>query len=168
MTDYNLPYTGVEISDGLARVVSPDTTPTNASTKAVTSSGIKTYVDNAIQTYVATELNKTLGYNQTWQVVTRALDDTTSYTNDTGKPIITRLLAVKTNVGSGSNDDISIDIAITPSGGSETYIRLIESIGDNGYGADIGQIVIPVGATYKFRNNNAAVGLTAAVHHELR
>jgi hypothetical protein len=48
MTDYNLPYTGVEISDGLARVVSPDTTPTNASTKAVTSGGVKTYVDTSL------------------------------------------------------------------------------------------------------------------------
>ena len=133
---------------------------TDSNTKGATQQSIKAYID--------AEINKTLGFNQTWQVVTRALDNTTSYTNDTGKPIITRLLAVKTNVGAGNNDDISVDIAITPSGGSETYIRLIESIGDNGYGADIGQIVVPVGASYKFRNNNTAAGLTATVHHELR
>ena len=133
---------------------------TDSNTKGATQQSIKAYID--------AEINKTLGFNQTWQVVTRALDNTTSYTNDTGKPIITRLLAVKTNVGSGNNDDISVDIAITPSGGSETYIRLIESIGDNGYGADIGQIVVPVGASYKFRNNNTAAALTTTVHHELR
>jgi hypothetical protein len=132
---------------------------TDSNTKGATQQSIKAYID--------AEINKTLGFNQTWQVVTRARDNTTSYTNDTGKPIITRLLAIKTNVGAGSNDDISIDIAITPSGGSETYIRLIDSVGDNGYGADIGQIVVPVGASYKFRDNSA-VGLSAAVHHELR
>jgi len=121
----------------------------------------------SIKAYIDAEIDKTLGHNQTWQVVTRDRDNTTSYTNDTEKPIITRLLAIKDNVGAGGNDDISIDIAITPSGGSETYIRLIDVIGDNGYGSDIGQIVVPVGASYKFRDNSS-IGLTAAVHHELR
>lgn len=136
-----------------------DDLTTDSNTKGATQQSIKAYID--------AEIDKTLGHNQTWQTVTRARDNTTSYTNDTGKPIITRLLAIKQDVGAGGNDDISIDIAITPSGGSETYIRLIDSVGDNGFGSDIGQIVVPVGASYKFRDNNA-VGLTAAVHHELR
>lgn len=58
MTDYNLPYTGLEISDGLTRVVSPDTTPTNASTKAVTSEGIKSALDDKLNTSdIVTNLN---------------------------------------------------------------------------------------------------------------
>ena len=44
---------------------------TDSNTKGATQQSIKAYID--------AEINKTLGFNQTWQVVTRALDETTSY-----------------------------------------------------------------------------------------
>lgn len=46
MTDYNLNLTGAEIDAALNNVHSADTSPTQDSTKMVTSGGIKTYVDN--------------------------------------------------------------------------------------------------------------------------
>jgi hypothetical protein len=52
MTNYNLNFTGAEIDEAVekarAHLVPIDTSPTASSTKAVTSGGVKTYVDNSI------------------------------------------------------------------------------------------------------------------------
>ena len=132
-------------------------------TQGATQGNIKAYVD--------AEIDKTLGFNQTWQTVTRVIDDSTEYTNDTNKPITVRLLAIYNNVGTGTLDDISIDIALKTGGGSFGYIRFIDSVGfdggPGGFSSDIGQIVIPPNFTYKFRNNNTTA-LSTSEFHELR
>jgi len=57
MTDYNLPFSGNEVRDGLTRVVSPDLSPQSPSTKMVTSEGIKAALDTKVEGSLATNLN---------------------------------------------------------------------------------------------------------------
>lgn len=149
---------GISFTELANALVNDTDTMTDASaTTLATSESIKAYID--------AEINKTLGFNQTWQAVTRVIDDSTEYTNDTGKPITVRLYAAYVNVG--ASDDISVDIALKTGGGSFGYVKLIDSIGFDGYSSDIGQIVIPPDFTYKFRSNNSTT-LSAADFHELR
>ncbi len=51
-TPFNLSLTGGEIDTTLDKVANPDATPTTASTRMVTSSGIKSYVDTSISASV--------------------------------------------------------------------------------------------------------------------
>lgn len=57
MTQYNLNYKGTDvdlaIEKSLAHLNNIDTTPSSPSTKAVTSEGIKTYVDNVVSGLVS-------------------------------------------------------------------------------------------------------------------
>lgn len=52
MTNYNLNFTGAEVDEAVEKarnhLVPIDTSPTASSTKAVTSGGVKTYVDNVV------------------------------------------------------------------------------------------------------------------------
>lgn len=48
MSNYDLPYTGAQIAAGLNNIVNPDTTPTNSSTKFVTSAGLYTHLQSLI------------------------------------------------------------------------------------------------------------------------
>ena len=58
MTDYNLPFNGNDIRDGLTRVVSPDVSPQSPSTKMVTSEGIKSALDDKLNaSAIVTNLN---------------------------------------------------------------------------------------------------------------
>ena len=91
-----------------------------------------------------------LGYDQTWQAVARAIDDTTEYINDTGKPISVRLMVRYLRLGATSGDDIQVWIRIKPAGGSFATIPLISQMGFDGYSDDIGTIIVPTGSTYKF------------------
>jgi hypothetical protein len=153
----------IDIAGASGILLDEDDLSSDSATRGATQQSIKAYID--------AEINKTLGFNQTWQVVTRVINDSTEYTNDTGKPITVRLLAAYNSVGTGSLDDISIDIALKTGGGSYGYIRFIDSIGfdggPGGFSSDIGQIVIPPNFTYKFRNNNTTA-LTTSIFHELR
>ena len=74
MTNYNLHFTGAEIDEAVEKarnhLVTIDTSPTASSTKAVTSDGIKTYVDNSIPYIPQTSLyhyqsSSTLGLSTT-------------------------------------------------------------------------------------------------------
>lgn len=110
-----------------------------------TSKAIKDYIDSQIN-------NKILGIGQSYTTVTRALDDTTEYTNNTGRPILLRFLAFYTNVS--GNDDISVDIAFKIGTNPYFYMRLCDCVGFSGYASDVASIIIPDGVVYKLRNNN--------------
>lgn len=144
----------IDIAGASGILLDEDTMSSDSATRGATQQSIKAYVDS-----------QTIGVGQTWQTVTRVIDNSTEYTNDTGKPITVRLYAAYVNVG--ASDDLSVDIALKTGGGSFGYVKLIDSIGFDGYSSDIGQIVIPPDFTYKFRNNSS-VTLTAADFHELR
>jgi hypothetical protein len=92
---------------------------------------------NAIRDWIEASL---LGYNQTYQTVTRT--PTTEYTNDTGRPIF-----VNINFISNANNNANITVNINGAGAL--------NIGNTG-GASVGAVggtaacIIPPGATYVF------------------
>lgn len=49
MSDFPLSLSGAEIDSALGKVHNADTTPTQGSNNTVTSGGVKTYVDNAVE-----------------------------------------------------------------------------------------------------------------------
>lgn len=80
-----------------------------------------------------------LGYNQTWQAVTRSAGVT--YTNSTGKPIV---VALTVNTTSGTNEgnfQVGGVIIYSWNNSSTSFQSRL-------------QIVIPVGATYVYNNIN--------------
>jgi len=98
-------------------------------------------------------LSDGLGYSQTWQAVTRAFS--TTYTNNTGKPIVWRYSI--TSSGSGQ-------LVSTISVGAITYVDQWQVtagyiVGNN--------VIVPAGATYSFAVGGAAGG-TAGQSYELR
>ena len=119
-----------------------------SATRGATQQSIKAYVDGG-----------DIGVGQTWQAVTRALDGT-SYTNDTGKPIMVK------GRFNGNTDDHTIKIFVTPSGGSE--IEIIFAIGTNSGGGVVsnGSIIIPNNTAYKFSKSGNT--LISFQFHELR
>lgn len=104
----------------------------DSATSLATQQSIKAYADGG-----------DIGVGQTWQNVTRALDET-SYTNSTGKPIMVK------GRFSGNTDDHTIKIFVTPSGGSE--VEIVFAIGTNSGGSVVsdGCIIIPNNTSYKF------------------
>ena len=104
----------------------------DSDTSLATQQSIKAYADGG-----------DIGVGQTWQNVTRALDET-SYTNSTGKPIMVK------GRFSGNTDDHTIKIFVTPSGGSE--VEIVFAIGTNSGGGVVsdGCIIIPNNTSYKF------------------
>lgn len=78
-----------------------------------------------------------LGYNQTWQSVTRTMG--TEYTNDTGKPIMLVAQASRNGVSTSG-------IAITFNG--TVSVPVCYGTNSGGGNTATGSIIIPVGAKY--------------------
>ena len=98
-------------------------------------------------------LSDGLGYSQTWQAVTRAAS--TTYTNNTGRPIVWRYSV--TSSGSGQ-------LVATITVGGITYADQWQvtpgyTVGNN--------VIVPVGASYSFVIGGGAGG-TAGQSYELR
>jgi len=126
-----------------------DNMATDSNTKGATQQSIKAYVDS-----------QTIGVGQTWQAVTRNFN--TNYQNNTGKPI-------SLNIAANSNTDYhSIDITITPSGGSAVTIRLANSSNSGGGVASNGSIIIPNNSTYQLNLVSGSQSLTSYEVRELR
>ena len=120
-------------------------------TTLATSESIKNYVD--------TEIDKTIGQNQTWQSVTRALDST-EYTNNTGKPIMVN------GSFSGDTDGHLVYISIKPSGGSYVEFAFARSTNSGGGVVSNGSTIVPVDSVYKFRKTGDTIN--TSTFHELR
>lgn len=126
-------------------------------TSAVTAATAANIVSAIGATAVALSTNSTnaLGYNQTWQAVTRAAN--TTYTNSTGKPI-----AWYWAVTSGGNTgQCSVQFTIA---GSVTWTASFYCT--SGYTIG-GEIIIPSGTTYSFQIGGFAGG-SAGQSYELR
>ena len=139
----------------LTDVIDDDTMATATDTTLATSESIKAYVDSV-----------TIGINQTWQAVTRVIDNTTEYTNSTAKPITVLVNARYSNVG--GSDDLQVYMRIKPSGGSFQALPLIDQIGFSGYSSDTGSAIIPPGSTYKFFQGTEGPTITSFQFYELR
>ena len=120
-------------------------------TTLATSESIKNYVD--------TEIDKTIGQNQTWQSVTRALDST-EYTNNTGKPIMVN------GSFSGDTDGHLVYISIKPSGGSYVEFAFARSTNSGGGVVSNGSTIVPVDSVYKFIKTGDTIN--TSTFHELR
>jgi len=123
---------GSAVAPQEVEILDDDTMATATATTLATSESIKAYADGG-----------DIGVGQTWQNVTRALDET-SYTNSTGKPIMVK------GRFNGNEDDHTVKILVTPSGGSE--VEIVFAIGTNSGGnvASDGCIIIPNNTSYKF------------------
>lgn len=128
-----------------------DNMSSDSATSVATQQSIKAYVD--------AEIDKTIGHNQTWQSVTRALDST-EYTNDTGKPIM-----VNADFN-GNTDDHAVLISIKPIGGSYVEFMFAHSTNSGGGVASNGSTIVPVNSVYKFRSTGDTI--TESTFHELR
>ncbi len=113
----------------------------------------------AIKDYIDSEIDKTIGHNQTWQSVSRALDST-EYTNDTGKPIMVN------GVFAGNTDDHQVLISIKPIGGSYVEFGFAHSTNSGGNVGSNGSTIVPVNSVYKFRA--IGDGITVSTFFELR
>tara|TARA_R110002020_G_scaffold231146_7_gene442280 strand:+ start:7050 stop:7721 length:672 start_codon:yes stop_codon:yes gene_type:complete len=113
----------------------------------------------AIKDYVDAEIDKTIGHNQTWQLVTRAVDST-EYTNDTGKPIMVN------GSFSGDADSHVVYISIKPSGGSYMQFVFARSTNSGGGVVSNGSTIVPVNSVYKF--NKTGDTISSETFHELR
>ena len=126
-----------------------DDMSSNSATALASQQSIKAYADGG-----------DIGVGQTWQSVTRALDGT-SYTNNTGKPIMIKGEFV------GSADAHVITISVTPSGGSTIQIVFAQSTNVGGGVSSAGSIIIPDNTSYSFAKTGTSV-LTSFSFHELR
>jgi hypothetical protein len=117
-----LTLTGVSI-DGNAATA---TQATNAATAT-----------QAINATLAVDAINTIGYNQTWQLVTRTMD--VSYTNSTGKPIMLVARATRNGV---STSGIQITF------GNGVTVPVCYGTNSNGGNTAVGSIIIPAGSTY--------------------
>jgi hypothetical protein len=95
-----------------------------------------------------------LGYNQTWQNVTRTAG--TTYTNSTGKPICLVITTVET-VRSYGLITVTFSNGVTVGVVGDSYSYVAQQA--------TGSIIIPVGETYVITNN---MGGTAFTAQELR
>ena len=86
----------------------------------------------------ALDAMSSLGYGQTWQVVTR--NTGTTYYNTTGKPIIYHVFGAQTVTGNSANVQMSIN------GGANIQV-LYQYVGST-TSAAVGQILIPPSASY--------------------
>jgi hypothetical protein len=129
-------------------ILDEDTMSSNSATSLATQQSIKAYADGG-----------DIGVGQTWQSVTRALDGT-SYTNNTGKPIMVK------GRFNGNTDNHDIDIAVTPSGGSTVSMRFATSTNSGGGVTSNGSIIIPNNTSYSFTKSGDTINSFA--FHELR
>jgi hypothetical protein len=136
-------------------ILDEDDMSSDSATALSTQQSIKAYVDSV-----------TIGINQTWQAVTRVIDDTTEYTNSTAKPITVLVNARYLNVGGA--DDLQVYMRIKPSGGSFQLLPLIDEIGFSGYSSGTGSAIIPPGSTYKFLQGIGGPTITNFQFYELR
>ncbi len=144
--------------DGIVETIGLNTDDEMADASATTlatDGSIKAYIDSV-----------TIGINQTWQAVTRVIDDTTEYTNSTAKPITVLVNARYIDVGGA--DDLQVYMRIKPSGGSFQTLPLIDQIGFDGYSSDTGSAIIPPGSTYKFVQGEGGPTITNFQFYELR
>jgi hypothetical protein len=144
--------------DGIVETIGLNTDDAMASASATTlatDGSIKAYIDSV-----------TIGINQTWQAVTRLIDDTTEYTNSETKPITVLVNARYIDVG--NSDDLQVYMRIKPSGGSFLTLPLIDQIGHFGYSSDTGSAIIPPGSTYKFLQGSGGPTITNFQFYELR
>ena len=125
-----------------------------AAVTAATAANIVSAIGSTAVT-LSTDSTNALGYNQTWQAVTRA--ENTTYTNSTGKPI-----AWYWAVTSGGNTgQCSVQFTIA---GSVTWTASFYCT--SGYTIG-GEIIIPAGTTYRFQIGGYAGG-SAGQSYELR
>lgn len=111
MTDYNLPFNGNDVRDGLTRVVSPDLSPQSPSTKMVTSEGIKTALDAKLDaSALVTNLNSP---NNTTVPTTAAVTSLIS----SGADVTT--ITKSTQVSTNSQNQVQTGFSV--SGGVVTY-----------------------------------------------
>ena len=136
-------------------ILDEDDMTSDSATALATQQSIKAYVDSV-----------TIGINQTWQAVTRVIDDTTEYTNSTAKPITVLVNARYLNVG--GSDDLQVYMRIKPSGGSFQLLPLIDELGFSGYSASTGSAIIPPGSIYKFAQGTGGPTITNFEFYELR
>ena len=116
----------------------------------INASGNVTAADPTLSTHLATKNyvdSSSLGVGQTWQEVTRVIDDTTVYTNDTGKPI-----EVKGAFYTGT-DAHQIHITVIPSGGFEFEFIFARGSNTGGGVYSNGSCIIPNNTSYKFRRS---------------
>jgi|TARA_R100000479_G_scaffold156690_1_gene93231 hypothetical protein len=107
-------------------------------------STIQTALDlKADKTYVDGEIDKTVGHNQTWKAVTRAFN--TTYTNNTGKPIV-----VAGTFTTAGKDSAEVNIIFTHADTSTATVPFARSTNSGGGVAFTGNIIVPVGASYYF------------------
>lgn len=100
--------------------------------------GTKTFSNTIVGTIdLSTNCTNAIGYNQTWQGVTRVMG--TTYTNDTGKPIMLVARADRSGVSTSG-------IGISFNGGG--VIPICYGTNSNGGNTAVGSIIVPVGATY--------------------
>ena len=135
-------------------ILDEDDMTSDSATSLATQQSIKAYVDSI-----------TIGVNQTWQAVTRVIDDTTEYTNSTAKPITVLVNASYIDVG--GSDDLAVYMRIKPSGGSFQTLPLINQIGFDGYSSDTGSAIIPPSSTYKFAQGSGGPTITNFQFYEL-
>lgn len=115
----------------MASVVISGDTSGSVTLSAPAVAGSTTQTLQAVTGTVALTLDA-IGFGQTWQTVTRALN--TTYTNSTGRPI---MIAISTNQVSSGTSTFTV-------GGVQIYNLNASSIGEGcAYSA-----IIPAGATY--------------------
>lgn len=104
------------------------------------------------------------GSDGDWESVTRVIDDTTIYTNDTGGLIFGNLA-----VGRNSADSLGVAIEITLNG-VVTTIQVATGTNSGGGQSVAGQYMVPPGATYKFTATGRSItgaGLSTPTFHEM-
>ena len=84
-----------------------------------------------------------IGYGQSWQLVTRTSG--TTYYNDTGRPIEIKVQVV-------SNTSVTAQVTLTVNGASAGLIA--SCYGYTGNGTGCGTAIIPVGASYSLTDSN--------------
>ena len=91
------------------------------------------------------------GGGSNWESVERVIDDTTTYTNNTGSTIV-GISEIQWN----QQDHVKLFVKITPAGGSEITIPVAQETNTGGGNLSVGSYFIPNGATYKFSANAGA------------
>jgi hypothetical protein len=84
-------------------------------------------------------LSGVIGIDQTWQNVTASRAMGTTYTNDTGKPIMLIARADRSGVSTSGIGITISDVGVIP---------ICYGTNSNGGNTAVGSIIIPIGATY--------------------
>lgn len=103
--------------------------------------------------------NTLLGVGQTWQDMTVSRSLTTTYSNNTSRPIVLYILSNR-----GSNTTINFKITID---GSLQFFSPVSSTSSTAQ-TSVDNLIIPVGSTYKLENGDAGGVATILKWYELR